>query len=604
MFRSLFNWSIFRIRISIVFLLLGCISFNGSAQQTSSIDSLENLLSTSSDTTRVVLLNTLSEIYGRATSQKALPYAEEAIALSEKLSYRKGIAKSYRTLAIAHFFKNEHSKAIEYLFISATKAAAIEAWDLEAQDYLNIAAVHASVFGNYSKAMEYYTKALTVFEMHQVSGKLHDAYAGIASVYIHQKEFGKALDYLTKSIRLLETNGDKNALAIVYQKIGDIYLEKDSLDEVESYYNKSLENFKSSNSNGGIMTSLLKLSTVFRMRHDYERALKNDLEAYELSKSSTYERGRLYCLESLGKTYMAMKDYAKSKAFFEESITLSQRSKMMEKSMELYKDLADVTSSMNNFEEAYQYQRLHTVYVDSVRSKERTQQLAEMEVRFETDRREKENQLLKKDNDLNKLYTAIALISLLSIGIIAVLFVNRQRIKLSTTKALSEKERELLEVELKNAQLSESQLRSEIEYKNKELTTYTLNLIQKNEIMEELKSTLEQIRATPSQELSSRLNGMISSVNFSFHLDREWDGFKKHFEEVHESFFDKLRIHFPALNMNDMKLCALLKLNLETKEVATILGISADSTKVARHRLRKKLNLTTDQNLSSFLSSL
>jgi DNA-binding CsgD family transcriptional regulator len=227
-----------------------------------------------------------------------------------------------------------------------------------------------------------------------------------------------------------------------------------------------------------------------------------------------------------------------------------------------------------------------------------------MEVRFDTDRKEKENQLLKKDNDLNKLYTALALTSLVSILVIAVLFFNRQRLKINSTKVLAEKEKKLLEVELKNTQLSESQLRNEIEYKNKELTTYTLNLIQKNEILEELKTTLEQIRMTPSLELSGKVNSLINSVNFSFHLDREWDGFKKHFEEVHESFFEKLRTRFPDLNMNDMKLCALLKLNLETKEVATILGISPDSTKVARHRLRKKLSLSTDQNLTSFLSTV
>ncbi len=386
--------------------------------------------------------------------------------------------------------------------------------------------------------------------------------------------------------------------------MGDIYIEKKSLNEVEKYYQKSLESFKASKSSGGIITSLVKLSSIFRLQQNYDKALENDLKAYELSNKSTYERGRLYSLESLGKTYQAKKEYAKSKVYFEESIVIAQRAKMTEKLMEAYKSLAEVASLMNDFKEAYHYQKLHTAYVDSVRSKERTQQLAEMEVRFETDRKEKENQLLKKDNDLNKLYTAIALISLLSIGIIAVLFINRQRIKLNVTKVLSEKEKELLEVELKNAQLSESKLRSEIEYKNKELTTYTLNLIQKNEILEELKSTLEQIRITPSQELSGKLNSMISSVNFGFHLDREWDGFKKHFEEVHESFFDRLRLQFPILNMNDMKLCALLKLNLETKEVATILGISADSTKIARHRLRKKLNLSTDQNLSYFLSSI
>ncbi len=582
-------------------ILLFCLASVLSARaQTSSIDSLENILKTSTDTARVNLLNKLSDIYSRDSQKKGLPYAQEALELSQKLNFQIGIAKSYRALAVASFFNNDHPKSIDYLLLSASQAASISEWNLEAKAYLNLGAIYSGVLGNYPKAMEYYTKALNTFELHKIDGERYNAYAGIASVFTSQKEYDKALEYYLKSLELLEKTKDKSSLATICKNIGDLHMSKNEIDEAEKYYVKALENFER---DGGIIVTKVKLSDIYRLRGEFDRALTNDLEAYAISEKSTYERARFYCVESLGKTYQAKKEYAKSKGYFEEAVAIAHRAKMLEKLMDNYKCLAEVAYAMKDFEKAYEYQTQHTLYVDSVRSKERTSQLAEMEVRFRTDQTEKENQLLKKDNDLNRLYMAIAVLSLASIMVIALLIINRQRIKMRSRELIAEKEKKLLEAELKNTQLSETQLRSEIEYKNKELTTYTLNLIQKNEILEELKTTLEQIRVTPSQELSGKLNGLISSVNFSFHLDREWEGFKRHFEEVHESFFEKLRTRFPDLNMNDMKLCALLKLNLETKEVATILGISPDSTKVARHRLRKKLGLSTDQNLASFLAS-
>ncbi len=572
--------------------------------QNRTIDSLESLLTSSKDTIRVNLLNKLSDNYARNSNTKGMPYAQEALKLSEEIGFEKGIVISYRAIAVAYFFNNDHPKAIEHLLLSSAKAASISQWELEAKGYLNSGAIYGGVLGNQLKAMEYYSKALEVLELHSISTELYNAYAGVASVLSSQKEFDKSLEYYMKALRLLENTKDKNSLATICKNIGDLYNKEHRVDEAEKYYNKALSNYKESNSKGGIIITLVNLSDIFRLRGDFDKALKNDLEAYSLSEKSTYERSQFYPLESLGKTYQAKKDFAKSKSYFEKAIAIAQRAKMVEKLMDNYKSLAEVASLMKDFEKAYYYQKLNTLYADSVHSKERINQLAEMEVRFETDRKEKENQLLKKDNDLNKLYAALALISLVSIISIALLFFNKQRIKINNANILTEKEKKLLEVELKNSQLSEAQLKSEIDYKNKELTTYTLNLIQKNQILEELKSTLEQIRITPTEELSGKIHGLINSVNFSFHLDREWDGFKKHFEEVHESFFEKLRTQFPDLSMNDMKLCALLKLNLETKEVSTILGISPDSTKMARHRLRKKLNLSTDQNLSAFLATI
>ncbi|NOS94158.1 MAG: histidine kinase [Cyclobacteriaceae bacterium] len=152
-----------------------------------------------------------------------------------------------------------------------------------------------------------------------------------------------------------------------------------------------------------------------------------------------------------------MKEYAKSKGSLEEAIAIAEKVKMNEEMRDTYLSLARVSDKLSNHIEAYRYQQLHTAYADSVRSKERTSQLTEMEVRFESERKEKENQLLKKDNDLNKLYIGVITISFLSVVIIGFLFFNRQRLKIKSTQALVESEKKLMEAEAKNAQLKQAE---------------------------------------------------------------------------------------------------------------------------------------------------
>lgn len=589
------------IRVSITIFLHLLVS--GALAQGTTIDSLETLLPTAKDTARVNLLNKLSSLNAKKDTKKSLVFAEEALALSEKLDFEFGVAQSSRAVGFAWFFNNDHQKAIDYLLQSAIKARSIQKWSLEAQNYLNIGGTYYGVMGNYTKAMDYYLKALKVYETHNIDTKVYDAYAGIAAVYNHQKEYEKALDYYEKSLKLLETKKDMSALGITAQNIANLYLNTGRISEAEKYYVLSLANFKEAKIRGGTIITLTKLSDIFRLRQEFDKAMKNDLEAYALSEKSTYDRERFYPLESLGKTYLGKKEYEKSKTYFESAVAFAQRSGMVEKLSETYQSLAELSVLTNDFERAYTYQKLHSLYADSVKSKEGISQLAEMEVRFETDRKDKENLLLKKDNDLNKLYAAIASVSLISFITIAALFFNRQRIKTESAKAVSESEKKLLEAELKNTRLSEAQLRTDIDFKNKELTTYALSMVQKNEILEEVRENVELIlKKTDNYE--EHFKKLSKIVGYGLSLEKDWDEFKIYFENVHRDFFAKLKEQFPDLSSTDMKLCALIKLNLNIKQAAAILRISPDSVKIARHRLRKKFNMQTEDNLNEFIMVL
>jgi DNA-binding CsgD family transcriptional regulator len=95
----------------------------------------------------------------------------------------------------------------------------------------------------------------------------------------------------------------------------------------------------------------------------------------------------------------------------------------------------------------------------------------------------------------------------------------------------------------------------------------------------------------------------LKAIDYSLESEKDWDEFRMYFEKVHSSFFEKMKQQHPDLTQSDLKLCALISLNLSMKEMAELMGISPESVKMARHRLRKKLNLATEDNLTEFIAS-
>ncbi|RIV27775.1 helix-turn-helix transcriptional regulator [Fibrisoma montanum] len=164
-----------------------------------------------------------------------------------------------------------------------------------------------------------------------------------------------------------------------------------------------------------------------------------------------------------------------------------------------------------------------------------------------------------------------------------------------------------LETQLAELEVQKTTLTEALELRSRELTTQTLNLLQKNALMEEVRemiSDILKVSATAAQPQKINYNRLIKLIDYSFSLDKEWEDFRVYFEQVHQSFFVRLKEICPDLTPGELRLCALVKLNLNLKESATILKISPDSVKTARYRLRKKLNVSEEQTLTDYLLTL
>jgi tetratricopeptide (TPR) repeat protein len=593
---------------SVFIIALACLLTSAMAQK---VQELESTLVNLKDTARVRVLIELSMELARNDSAKAFQYAKEALELAHALHFHEGIAGALRSQSIATYFTNNHTKAIELLQKSSQYAEEHKCWEILSQNYENLAGIYSSIMANHNIALDYYLKAYAVYEQHLPNGPKYVALLGIASSYKNQVQYDKAIEYIKKAIPLIEANNDERNKGVALENMAEIYWLLKDLPKAKNTYTEALAIFEKLENTGGQIFCLTGLANVTRELGDYQQSMQYGKEALELSgKLPRYERAKLYGLESVGKTQYTLGQYGEAQSNFEEGLAIALKLHMGESIRDFYKELALVASAQKDFKKAYEYESRFSLYADSVLNKEMSQQLSEVRTRFETEKQEAEIEILKRDNQISKFYFITAMASLVGVIAFGYLIITRQRLKNRKDREVAdiqtqalEARKALVEAELKNKELSEAKLRDQLEYKNKELTTYTLNLIQKNESLENIKKLVEEMRLLPEGEVRPKLTTLINTVNYSFNLDRDWESFKLHFENVHQGFFDRLLRDYPDLNGNDLKLCALMKLNMETKEIATVMDISPESVKVARHRLRKKLNLATEQNLSSVLVS-
>ncbi len=141
--------------------------------------------------------------------------------------------------------------------------------------------------------------------------------------------------------------------------------------------------------------------------------------------------------------------------------------------------------------------------------------------------------------------------------------------------------------------------------KNKELTNFALHLVQRNDFLQELKSELGRTsRSAEKPNTQLKLKGMMMNIHQYISKSNKEQEFMHKLEKVNALFFKSLSNTLTSLTEKEKKLCGLLRLKLSSKEIAGVTNITAKSVDMNRYRLRKKLELSYDQYLYSFLMNI
>lgn len=187
--------------------------------------------------------------------------------------------------------------------------------------------------------------------------------------------------------------------------------------------------------------------------------------------------------------------------------------------------------------------------------------------------------------------------------------VSLQKQKNEEKNKFREREQELKEdaliAEKEMIRLRNEALNMEMIHKEKELANSTMLIIQKNEILTKLKNDLSRIRNTVTDEnLKNEIISTIRRIGKEIDNEKQWQVFNTHVEQVHEPLFKKLIDKYPDLTPRELSLCAYLRMNISSKEIATLMNISTRGVEISRYRIRKKLGLGRDENLTDFMLKL
>jgi len=247
------------------------------------------------------------------------------------------------------------------------------------------------------------------------------------------------------------------------------------------------------------------------------------------------------------------------------------------------KQYARALEANRQFEQALEVQREFVTVNDSIFSQAKMKEIAALQEQYEAVQRENQIELLENEVRLGTLQRLMLILGLGALAIILALVYVQYR----------ERHR--------RAQQEQARLQQELSQKKKELTTHVLQLAKRNERLREMKA---QLKGLHSPEHASDHRALIRSIDMDLKDENHWQEFIQHFEAVHPGFNGDMQQRFPGITPNELRLLALFKMNLSSKEIASLLNITQAGVKKARHRLRKKLGLRAEQSLEELVFSL
>lgn len=202
---------------------------------------------------------------------------------------------------------------------------------------------------------------------------------------------------------------------------------------------------------------------------------------------------------------------------------------------------------------------------------------------------------------------------LFALFIYAIIRYQRHQARQERLQLIARQEKELLQkqaewnaqrlkAEQEQAEMMRENLESTIQLKNAKVASSTVNLMHLNEILLSIKEQTALMESNPDPRASRQIIGKINRIiDHEIQGDHHWTDFEEVFNQIHDNFIQRLKASFPELTPRDIRLCAYLRMNLTTKEIAPLLGISVRGVEDTRYRIRKKLHLSPEANLTEFI---
>jgi tetratricopeptide (TPR) repeat protein len=401
----------------------------------------------------------------------------------------------------------------------------------------------------------------------------------------HRKAATALRKYFMYSPEKLKRNHEYyalNTLALCYQR-------EQMPDSASYFYQQAYQNAIVSGNSYWAVLIHGNLGQLYFEQQKYDEALPLILEDYTESYRNGIKGSAMNAAVTLAAIYLAQNDLTRARTYLDSARRFAAFA-THPLPVFYYDTRFDLHKRTGDYQLAVMYADSARIKKDSVHRSQDLEVLDQALMKVEVERHSSEMRQLENARKSQVMLRNTLLIILTLSAFIMVQFYHRR---------IYQRDKEL-----QVASLNEKLAVTALDNAKKDLDLYTRNLKEKNELIEAIRLEMEELRITGIQQMDERTERLNQLLQSTILTDHDWVDFRNMFEKVYPGFFARLREKMPDLTPADTRLLALTKLNLSSKEMASILGISADSIKKSRQRLRRRLNLPEEGSLDELLEGL
>ena len=430
--------------------------------------------------------------------------------------------------------------------------------------------------------LQYYLKAYEIYKSNNNIPEIAKIENNLAIIYAESNNEKKALQYFLNVYRYQNSKNESDKMVKILNNIGTIYLSK-NVDSSLYYFHKADLITKALKNNTLTAYVYTNLARAYALKKDQKNTDIYFQKALGLLNTSIDNSLKTFIYQSFSEYNLEKKKLDEAIINAKHALELCKENVYSFSGLKLNKLLYEAYLEKEDYKNAVYYFKQYNAISDSINIEQKAVNLER--IRLEQDYKVRTQiRALVEEKKRFKFYV-VGLILVVGILVLIILLIKNQ-------------------LEKEKLRAKEQELKQSLDAKNMVLIGKAMSEIHRTDNINDILTDLKKIKLqTASKEMQQSIDIVLKRVEKDLNTDI-WKEFELSFEQVHKSFFDKLTADYPSLTPKDRRLCALLYLDLTTKEISLITGQSYKSIESARARLRKKFDLTNEKvNLSTYLNT-
>lgn len=470
-------------------------------------------------------------------------------------------------------------------------------------DCLNYKGTSLGYMSNFDKALECYIM-IEKFNNNKSEKYAAKAYNGMGVVFAMNNNMTLAEEYYKKALYIAKRSSIANKFS-VYLNLGAVFMNKKEFDSAIAYLFDAQKMAVINKDKNQEIVSLQSLGIVNHQLGKYNKALRYYNDAYEMAVEEDNYSQLSYIKFNMIDCYIELGDLNKAFNIANEALLLAKKNKSKTLESSSLKKLSELYEKQGDYKKSLGCLKAGLKISDSLFNNNNEDKLLRQKVDFDLYRTESERSIRENGVALElanrKINNMIIWFFLIMLTVVLSVVTRKLLKQYKVNRRLSA---EIEDIKLDDA-FRRNELQEEIDMRGRELTSTSLLLAKFNELSDLLTNKLCILKANLSLkgkdiELIKEMEEIISE----FAPEKSWEQFKQHFEQISSAFYNKLDILYPDMTLGEKRICALLTLNLNTKEMASVINKSPKAVNMAKCRIRKKMELNDDENIVDILSKL